>query len=66
MIQDIESSSLVLGVEASRRFGDNWLLSIELRSFFDQPEDDVPFSLRDDDFFQLELAYYFFLDYRVK
>jgi len=57
--QDLESSSRSLSLEASRRFGDNWLLSIESRSFFDLPEDDLFYSLRDDGFIQLELAYYF-------
>jgi hypothetical protein len=57
--QDIESSGHFLNVEASRRFGDNWLLSLVSRFFFDIPEDDPFFSMRDDDYIQLELAYYF-------
>ncbi len=57
--QDLDSSSCSLSLEASRRFGDNWLLSIEARSFFDLPEDDLFYSLRDDSFIQLEIAYYF-------
>jgi hypothetical protein len=57
--QDIESSAHFLNVEASRRFGDNWLLSLVSRFFFDVPEDDPFFSMRDDDYIQLELAYYF-------
>ena len=57
--QDLDSSSGSLSLEAGRRFGDNWLLSIEARSFFDLPEDDLFYSLRDDSFIQLELAYYF-------
>jgi hypothetical protein len=57
--QDLDSSSRSLSLEASRRFGDNWLLSIEARSFFDLPEDDLFYSLRDDSFIQLEIAYYF-------
>ena len=57
--QDLENSSLSLSLEASRRFGDNWLLSLESRALVDLPEDDLFYSLRDDGFFQLELAYYF-------
>ena len=57
--QDLDSSSRSFSLEASRRFGDNWLLSLEARSLFDLPEDDLFYSLRDDGFIQLELAYYF-------
>jgi hypothetical protein len=57
--QDIESSAHFLNVEGSRRFGDNWLLSLVSRFFFDIPDDDPFFSIRDDDYIQLELAYYF-------
>jgi hypothetical protein len=56
---DLESSGHFLNVEASRRFGDNWLLSLVSRFFFDLPENDPYISLRDDDYIQLELAYYF-------
>jgi hypothetical protein len=57
--QDLESTARLLSVEASRRFGNNWLLSIESRAFFDLPEDDLFYSMRDDDYLQIELAYYF-------
>jgi hypothetical protein len=57
--QELKSSGHFLNVEASRRFGDNWLLSLVSRFFFDVPEDDPFFSMRDDDYIQLELAYYF-------
>ena len=57
--RDFEGSSSALSLEASRRFGDNWLLSLEVRTFLDLPEDDLFYSLRDDGFIQLELAYYF-------
>ncbi len=58
-IQDLEGSSRALSIEGSRRVGDNWLVSVESRAFLDQPEDDPLYSLRDDAFFQLELACYF-------
>ncbi len=57
--QDLESTSRVFSLEASRRFGNNWLLSIESRAFLAQTDDDTLYSLRDDDYLQLELAYYF-------
>ena len=57
--RDFEGSSSALSLEASRRFGDNWLLSLEVRTFLGLPEDDLFYSLRDDGFIQLELAYYF-------
>jgi len=57
--QDLDSSAHFVNVEASRRFGNNWLLSIVSRFFFDLPEDDLFSDLRDDDYFQLNIAYYF-------
>ena len=59
LIQDLDSSSRTFSIEGSRRFGDRWLLSIESRVFLDQSEGDVLYSMRDDDYFQLKLAYYF-------
>jgi len=56
----VDADQAMPGVfEVSRRFGDNWLLSIEARTFLGLPEDDLFYSLRDDGFIQLELAYYF-------
>ncbi len=57
--QDLDGPSRALGIEGSRRLGDNWLLSLELRVFLDQPENDPLASFRDDDYLQLALAYYF-------
>ncbi len=59
MAQDVGDSARGFSLEASRRFGNNWKLSLESRTFCDQPHDD-PFSgLRDDDFLQMVIAYYF-------
>jgi hypothetical protein len=58
-VQDLDSSARLLSLEASRRFGDNWRLSIEAWGFIDLPPDDLIYSLRDDDFVQVEIAYYF-------
>ena len=58
-VQDLDTSARFLFLEASRRFGDNWLLTAELRAFLKQPMEDLLFGLRDDEIMQLELAYYF-------
>jgi hypothetical protein len=59
LAQDMGSRSLIVSVEASRRFGENWKTYLEARGFLNQPKDDLLFSLRNDDFIQLEIAYYF-------
>jgi len=48
-----------VSVEVSRRIGANCKLSLEARTFFETPESDPSFGLRNDDFILLELAYYF-------
>ncbi len=58
-VQDLEDDARFLFLETSRRFGDHWKLTVELRTFFSQPASDVLFDQRDDDFMQAELAYYF-------
>ena len=58
-LQDINNSSRALSLEASRRFGDNWKATFEARGFFNLPESDPFYSLRNDDFLQIELAYYY-------
>ena len=58
-IFDLDSSARFCNVEASRRLGEHWLLSIEARSFAKIPESDPLFPLRRDDYLQAELAYYF-------
>ena len=59
LIQDIDGAARAVSVEASRRIGANWKLSLEARTFFETPESDPSFGLRNDDFILLELAYYF-------
>ena len=59
MMQDVNSSARTIGIEASRRLGSSWKVSIEARAFLDLPEDDPLYSFRNDDYFRLELAYYF-------
>lgn len=57
--QDLDSSGRFASIEASRRVGDNWLLSLVSRGFFGIPRNDLYFSVRDDDYLQLVLSYYF-------
>ena len=58
-IFDLDSSSRFCNIEASRRFGDRWVGSLEVRTFSSVPRLDPFFTLRRDDYIQLELAYYF-------
>jgi hypothetical protein len=58
-VQDVDTSARLLFLEASRRFGNNWLLNIEMRFSLDQPASDFLFEQRKDDLFQTELFYYF-------
>jgi len=59
VIYDNDTQARLGFVEASRRLGDNFKLSAELRLFAEQSPDDPLYSLRNDDFLQLNLAYYF-------
>jgi hypothetical protein len=59
VIADRDTPARVFSLEASRRLTDNFRLSIEAR-VFDRLQPDAPFySLRQDDYLQLELAYHF-------
>lgn len=59
VIQDTDSSARLISLESSRRLGDHWKAVAEIRTFLNQPSDDLLFSYRDDDFLQFELVYYF-------
>ncbi len=58
-VQDINSPTRFLFLEASRRFGDNLLLTAEVRGFINQPDKDSLFEQRNGGILQIELAYYF-------
>ena len=58
-VQDLEVSTNTLLVETSRRFGSHWRLTLEAWFFLHAPPSSLIYSLRDDDFVRLELAYYF-------
>jgi hypothetical protein len=59
VIQDLDSSTRLFSLEASRRFAANWRLSLESHWFIDVPPNESLYSLRNDDYIQAELAYYF-------
>jgi hypothetical protein len=71
-LNDTQSSELLLGVigdrdsdarmtslEASRRVGEKWKLTLEARAFSGVPPTDPLHSMRRDDYVQLELTRYF-------
>jgi len=60
MIKDQDNDTTLYSVEASRRLGDAWKLSLEARYFENVDTNETLFNtIRNDDFVQMELAYYF-------
>lgn len=59
VVFDLDSSAKFFTLEASRRLGDSWKLGLEARFSSSIPEDDPAYSLRTEDFLQLELAWFF-------
>jgi len=59
MISDIDSDAITYSIEANRRLTDNIKLSLEAKIFSDIPSSDVLFPYLKDDYFQVELFYYF-------
>ncbi len=57
--QDLDASENAMRIEASRRIGSHWRLSLEAWLFLNAEPGSIQHSLRDDDFVRLELAYYF-------
>ncbi len=60
VIKDAHKDTTIVSVEASRRLGNAWKLSLEAR-YYEKVDitDQALYSVRDDDYVQLELAYYF-------
>ena len=56
---DLENSSKAFNVEASRRLGSSWRISLDGRFFTSVAVNDPLRILRDDDFLQLKLQWYF-------
>ena len=61
VIKDVDKDTTIYSLEASRRLGDAWKLSLEARFYDVLDETDVQLynTVRNDDYIQLELAYYF-------
>jgi hypothetical protein len=59
IIQDLDTDTRYLNVEASRRLGDRYTLSLHARWFSGVDVKDPVYSTRDDDYVQIELARYF-------
>ncbi len=59
VIQDLGSSDAAWNIEASRRIGNRWKVSLEGRFFKSNQRNSALFQIRDDDYIQLELARYF-------
>jgi len=58
-ITDLDDGDIMLNVEASRRLGNAWKLSVEARAFSNIDNNDPLYSFRKDDHLQAELAWYF-------
>ena len=58
-IVDWENGSTLLNVEGSRRLGQAWKLSLQLRAWLNVDAKDPQYSFSRDDYLQLELARYF-------
>lgn len=59
ILQDATSESRVLQLEASRRFGDRWRVSLESRAFLGVEADDFLYDLRRDGYLRLSARIYF-------
>lgn len=60
VIADQNDSSRLYSIEASRRISESWKLNLEARLFDGlSPSNTFLYPLRDDDFVQIDLAYYF-------
>ncbi|NNJ94781.1 MAG: hypothetical protein HKP57_08570 [Halobacteria archaeon] len=59
MIVDLDGGGQSYNLEASRRFGDSWKLSLEARGVMNIPANNVLSGFEDDNRFRLELARYF-------
>ena len=59
VIQDLDSSSAMFNLEASRRIGNAWKASAQVRLWFDVTDDDLFSAYRNDDYVELCLTRYF-------
>ncbi len=59
VIQDLSGGGSLFNVEASRRLGDAWKLSLQLRAWFDIPKKDLFYPFSRDDYMEITLGRYF-------
>ncbi|MCM8525271.1 MAG: hypothetical protein NE327_02065 [Lentisphaeraceae bacterium] len=59
VIYDLEGGGHSFIVEASRRLAESWKISLEVRTFHNDREDEILEQINKDDHIQLSLAYYF-------
>ena len=55
----MDTQALGISLEAERRFGDDYFVSLEARMFENVPRTDPLYSFSNDDFMQLRIARYF-------
>lgn len=59
VIRDLETSASMFNLEASRRIGNAWKVSAQIRFWFGVADDDPLYFLRHDDYCEISLARYF-------
>jgi hypothetical protein len=56
---DLDTQELFLNIEAERRIGDNLSVEFQLRSFMNAGPEDAMFVVKQDDYVQLRLSWYY-------
>ena len=59
---DLDTSETYVNVEADRRLGDDYVLELRARSFTNAGPADTSFAIENDDYLQLQLSRYFYLE----
>ncbi len=59
VITDNSSHARAISIEASRRLGNRWKLALEARAYQNFPAADPLYAIRNDDYIQIDLNYYF-------
>ena len=59
VIFDSDDSTRLFSIESSRRFGDNWKVTLEGQAFMNIPNNDLLVGLKDDNYLQLEVVRYY-------
>lgn len=58
-IHDLDHTSKMISLETNSRLSNRWKINLESMIFLEHDKDDINYDLRDDDFFLVELVYYF-------